>query len=78
MKFQWTEEDKNTSQIYHVNDLLSYLALLHLYRDIDITVEDIVDEFVKCHPRRLQLVDVNCKIVIKLSFKYLSHLSVTS
>ena len=40
------------------NERLSSLALLHLHRDIDIRVEDIVDEFARHHPRRLQLVDI--------------------
>ena len=40
------------------NERLSSLALLHLHRDIDIRVEDILDEFTRRHPRRLQLVDI--------------------
>ena len=40
------------------NECLSSLALLHLHRDIDVRVEDIVDEFARRHPRRLQLVDI--------------------
>ena len=38
------------------NERLSGLALLHLHQDIPIDVEEIIDEFSRRHPRRLQLV----------------------
>ena len=40
------------------NERLSSLALLHVQRDIDINVEDIIDEFNRRHPRRLQLANI--------------------
>ena len=40
------------------NDRLSSLALLHVHRDIDVSVEDIVDEFARRHPRRLKLYEL--------------------
>ena len=40
------------------NGRLTSLALLHLHRDIDISVSDIVEEFARRHPRRLQLADI--------------------
>ena len=40
------------------NDRLTSLALLHVHRDIDVSVSDIVEEFPRRHPRRLQLADI--------------------
>ena len=40
------------------NERLTSLALLHLHRDIDVSVRDIVEEFARRHPRRLELADI--------------------
>ena len=40
------------------NERLTSLALLHLHRDIDVSVSDIVEEFSRRHPRRLHLADI--------------------
>ena len=61
------------------NERLSFLALLHVHRDIDINVEDIIDEFNRCHARRLQLA-TNCKLIRSLalycSYMYFSFCTV--
>ena len=40
------------------NERLSSLSLLHLHRDINISIPEIIDEFAHRHPRRLQLGDI--------------------
>ncbi len=40
------------------NQRLTSLTILHLHRDIDISVPEVMDEFARRHPRRLQLVDI--------------------
>ena len=40
------------------NERLSSLALLHLHRDIEINITDIIEEFSRRHPRRLQLANI--------------------
>lgn len=40
------------------NERLSSLSLLHLHQDIDINTSDIIDEFVRRHPRRIQLSNI--------------------
>ena len=40
------------------NVRLSSLSLLHLHQDIDINIPEIIDEFVRRHPRRLQLSNI--------------------
>jgi hypothetical protein len=40
-----------------VNERLSSLALLHMHQDIPVNIEDIIDEFSRRHPRRIQLCD---------------------
>ena len=39
------------------NKRLSSLALLHMHQDIPVNVEEIIDEFSRHHPRRIQLCD---------------------
>ena len=56
--FSGLKRIKTTLRSTMSNERLSSLALLHLHRDIDIKVEDIVDEFARRHPRRLKLTDV--------------------
>ena len=64
------------------NERLSSLALLHVHRDIDINVEDIIDEFNRRHPRRLQIQIFcpNCKLIRSLalycSYMYFSFCTV--
>ena len=40
------------------NERLTSLTLLHLHRDIDINIPDIIDEFSRRHPRRIELGDI--------------------
>ncbi len=40
------------------NERLTSPTLLHLHRDIDISLPDVIDEFARRHPRRLQLADI--------------------
>ena len=40
------------------NEQLSSLSLLHLHRDIDVNIPEIVDEFARRHPHCLQLGDI--------------------
>ena len=40
------------------NERLTSLALLHLHRDIDVNVGDIVDKFASRHARRLEVADI--------------------
>ena len=37
------------------NNRLSSLSLVHVHRDIDIDIDQVIDEFARRHPRRLQL-----------------------
>ena len=37
------------------NERLSSLALLHIHQDIPVDVEEVIDEFARRHPRRIQL-----------------------
>ena len=37
------------------NERLSSLALLHIHQDIPVNVEEVIDEFARRHPRRIQL-----------------------
>ena len=39
------------------NERLSSLALLHMHQDIPVNIEEIIDEFSRRHPRRIQLCD---------------------
>ena len=39
-------------------DRLNALALLHVHRGIPVSGESIIDEFARCHPRRMRLVDI--------------------
>ena len=39
------------------NERLSNLALLHLHQDIPIDIDEVIDEFSRLHPRRIQLSD---------------------
>ena len=36
------------------NERLSCLTLLHTHQDIPIVIEEVIDEFSRCHPRRIQ------------------------
>lgn len=40
------------------NERLSSLSLVHLHRDISINVDEIIDEFARRYPRRLQLANI--------------------
>ena len=40
------------------NDRLSALSLLYIHRDINISVPDIIEEFSRRHPRRMQLSNI--------------------
>ena len=37
------------------NERLSSLALLHMHQDIPVNIEEVIDEFSRRHPRRIQL-----------------------
>ena len=39
------------------NERLSSLALLHMHQDIPVDVDEVIDEFSRRHPRRIQLCD---------------------
>ena len=39
------------------NECLSSLALLHIHPDISVSIEEVLDEFSRRNPRRLQLTD---------------------
>ena len=39
------------------NERLSSLALLHIHPDIPVNIEEVLDEFSRRNPRRLQLTD---------------------
>jgi len=36
-------------------DRLNGLAMMHCHRDIPLDPEEVVEEFARCHPRRLEL-----------------------
>ena len=40
------------------NERLSSLALLHLHRDIEINIPDIIEEFTRRYPRRMKLSNI--------------------
>ena len=40
------------------NERLTSLALLHLHRDIDIDIPEVIDEFARRHPRRMELLNI--------------------
>ena len=40
------------------DDRLNSIALMHIHRDVDISVEDVIDRFARRNPRRMELVDV--------------------
>ena len=40
------------------NERLTSLALLHFHRDIDINIAEVIDEFARRFPRRLQLANI--------------------
>ncbi len=46
---QWPEKDQDCPG----NECLTSLALLHLHRDIDISLPDVIDAFARRHPHRL-------------------------
>ena len=37
---------------------LTSLALLHLHRDIEINIPQVIDEFARLYPRRMELHDI--------------------
>ena len=39
------------------NERLSNIALVHLHQDIPIDIDEVIDEFSRLHPRRIQLSD---------------------
>ena len=39
---------------------VSPLSLLHFHRDIDINTDEIIDEFARRYPRRMQLANILC------------------
>lgn len=41
------------------NERLSSLALLHMHQDIPVDVDEVIDEFSRRHPRRIQLCDTH-------------------
>ena len=40
------------------NERLSSLSLLHVHKDIDINIDEVIDEFARRHPRQLQLANI--------------------
>lgn len=40
------------------NERLTSLSLLHCHRDIDINIEEVIDDFARRYPRRLQLANI--------------------
>ena len=42
------------------NERLTGLTLMHLHRDIDIDVDEILDTFARKHPRKIQLSNILC------------------
>ena len=40
------------------DERLTALSLLHLHRDIGVDINEVVDEFARRHPRRLQFVNI--------------------
>ena len=40
------------------NQRMSSLSLLHVHQDIDINIEEVIEEFARRHPRRLQLANI--------------------
>lgn len=40
------------------NERLSSLSLLHIHRDIDIDIPEVIDEFARRHPRRMKLANI--------------------
>ena len=40
------------------NERLTSLALLHLHRDIEINIPQVIDEFARLYPRRMELHDI--------------------
>ena len=41
-----------------VNERLSALTLLHTHYDIEIDIPEVIDEFARRYPRRMQLKDI--------------------
>ena len=39
------------------NERLSSLTLLYMHQDIPVDIEEVIDEFSRCHPRRIQFSD---------------------
>ena len=39
-------------------DRLTGLALLHMHRDVPLDISEVIDEFARCHPRRLQMSNI--------------------
>ena len=40
------------------NERMSSLSLLHVHQDTDINIEEVIEEFARRHPRRLQLANI--------------------
>ena len=40
------------------NERLTSLALLHLHRDIEINIPQVINEFARLYPRRMELHDI--------------------
>ena len=49
---------KTTARLTMGTERLTGLALLHIHRDISIEFSDILDEFARRHPRRLQVANI--------------------
>ena len=56
------------------NERLSSLALLHIHHDIPVNIENIIDEFDRQNPRRLQLSQYRIIINdVRVAYKIESH-----
>ena len=56
--FSCLKRIKTTLRSSMGNERLSSLALLHTHRDIEIDIAEVIDEFSRRHPRRMQLTDI--------------------
>lgn len=53
--FSGLKRIKTTLRSTMGNERLTSLALLHLHQDIDVNVSEVIDEFARVHPRRMEL-----------------------
>ena len=56
--FSGLKRIKTALRLTMKNERLTYLTLLHLHRDIDMNIPDIIDKFSRRHPCRMELGDI--------------------